>query len=410
MGHSQSPGVVVSEATASAQRQGGTEPAHCQPTRRRKVFYLLDSLNIGGTEVQAVELATRLNPERYDVTLGCLRARGPLLEKFEGSPVSVREFYPKGGCDSVHGIYQMFRLATFLGRRRFQVVHTHDLWANVLGIPAAAIARVPVIISSQRDLGHLDFYHSKRRMWLRRLQKLSTAVLTNASAVRDTVLAEDCLAPEKIRVIHNGVDVERFGQRSRDRAWLLPGASQEKWIVVVGNMHRDVKGHAVLIRAAETVVREFPDVRFLLAGDGGRRKSFEDDIARIGLEKHFLFLGRRSDVPRILSCCDLAVLPSHTEGLSNALLEYLAAGLPAVASRVGGNVEIIQDGKTGLLVPPEDSSALAGAILQLLGDSGLAAELGRNGRAYVSAEFSFQRMIEKTDRMYTELLHARGAE
>jgi L-malate glycosyltransferase len=410
MGHSQSPGVLVSEATASAQRPSGAEPAHCRPTRRRKVFYLLDSLNIGGTEVQAVELATRLNPERYDVTLGCLRARGPLLERFEGSPVSVREFYPQGGCDSVHGIYQMFRLAMFLARCRFQVVHTHDLYANVLGIPAAAMARVPVIISSQRDLGHLDFYQGKRRMWLRRLQKLSTAVLTNSRAVRDAVLAEECLDPEKIRVIHNGVDLERFGQRSPDRAWLLPGASQEKWIILVGNMHHDVKGHAVLVGAAASVVREFPAVRFLLAGDGERRKSLEEHIARIGLEKHFLFLGRRTDVPRILSCCDLAVLPSHAEGLPNALLEYLAAGLPTVASRVGGNLEIIQHGKTGLLVPPEDSSALAGAILQMLGDPGLAAELGRNGRACVSAEFNFQRMIEKTDRMYTELLHARGAE
>lgn len=410
MGHSQSPQVFVSEATASAQRQSGAEPAHCQPTRRRKVFYLLDSLNVGGTEVQAVELATRLDPERYDVTLGCLRASGPLLERLQGSPVSVREFYPQGGFDSVPGIYQMFRLAMFLRRRRFQVVHTHDLHANVLGIPAAAIARVPVIISSQRDLGHLDFYKSKRRVWLRRLQKLSTAVLTNANAVRDAVLAEDCFAPEKISVIHNGVDPERFGQRSQDRAWLLPGTSHEKWIVLVGNMNSDVKGHSVLIRAAGTVVREFPHVRFLLAGDGERRKSLEEHISRTGLEKHFLFLGRRSDVPRILSCCDLGVLPSAAEGLPNSVLEYLAAGLATIASRVGGNVEVVQHGKTGLLVPPEDSSALAGAILQMLRDPGWAAELGRNGRVCVSAEFSFERMIEKTDQMYTELLHSRGAE
>ena len=175
-------------------------------------------------------------------------------------------------------------------------------------------------------------------------------------------------------------------------------------------MHRGVKGHAVLIRAAETVVRESPDVRFLVAGDGERRKSLEEPISRIGLEKHFLFLGRRSDVPRILSCCDLAVLPSHAEGLPNAVLKYLAAGLPTIASRVGGNVEIIQDGKTGLLVPPQDSSALAGAILQMPGDPALAAELGRNARAYVSAECNFQRIIEKTDRMYTELVHSQGVE
>ena len=377
---------------------------------RRKVFYLLDSLNIGGTEVQAVELATRLNPERYDVTLGCLRARGPLLEKLQGSSVSVREFYPKGGFDSPHGIYQMFRLARFLRRGRFQIVHTHDLYANLLGIPAAAIARVPIIISSQRDLGHLDLYKSRRRFWLRRLQRLSTAVLTNANAVREAVLAEDHFLPEKVRVIQNGVDLDRFSQRSQDRTWLIPAAGQERWIVLVGNMHSDVKGHAVLIAAAEAVVRDSPDVRFLFAGDGFRRKDFEQQVARPGLEKHFFFLGRRNDVPRVLSCCDIGVLPSQAEGLPNAVLEYLAAGLPTIASRVGGNVELVQDGKTGLLVPPADPSALGAAILRLLHDPGLAAQLGRNGQAFVAAEFSFERMIEKTDQMYTELLQSRGVE
>jgi glycosyltransferase involved in cell wall biosynthesis len=377
---------------------------------RRKVFYLVDSLNVGGTEVQAVELATRLDPVRYDVTLGCLRAQGPLLERLNGSSVHICEFYPKGGCDSPHGLYQMLRLARFLRRGRFQIFHAHDLYSNILGIPSAVIARIPVIISSQRDLGHLDLYKSGRRTWLRRLQKFSTAVLTNANAVREAVLAEDHFAPERVRVIHNGVDLERFSQESKDRTWLAPAANQEKWIVLVGNMHSEVKGHAVLIAAAERVVREFPDARFLFAGDGELRKALEEQIARLGLEKHFLFLGRRNDVPRILSCCDFGVLPSQAEGLPNAVLEYLAAGLPTIASRVGGNVEIIQDGETGLLVPPNDPAALAEAVLRLLCDPRFAAELGNHGRAHVAAEFSFSRLIEKTHQLYTELLQARGGE
>ena len=406
MGHSQSPEVL--ESTASAARQNGAGPAYA--TKRRRIFFLLDSLNVGGIEVQAVELATRLNPERYDVTLGCLRARGPLLERLQASSVCIREFYPKGGFDSPHGLYQMLRLAMFLRRGHFQIVHTHDLYANVLGIPAAALARVPVIISSQRDLGHLDLYKSRRRVWLRRLPKLSTAVLTNANAVREAVLSENYFAPEKVRVIHNGVDLGRFLRRSQDRDWLAPNASQEKWIVLVGNMHSEVKGHPVLIAAAETVVREFPQVRFLFVGDGQQRKTFEEQISRLGLEKNFLFLGRRHDVPRILGCCDIGVLPSQAEGLPNAVLEYLAAGVPTIASRVGGNVEIIQDGKTGLLVLPNDSTALAVAILRFLRDSRYAEHLGNNGRAYVAAEFSFERLIQKTDQMYTELLRSRGVE
>lgn len=404
------PEVLLAAPPASARVQDGAATSARSRPCRRKVFYLLDSLNIGGTEVQAVELATRLKPDQYEVTLGCLRARGPLLEKLKGSSVLVREFYPKGGFDSPHGLYQMFRLAFFLRRGGFQIMHAHDLYANILGIPAAVLARVPVIISSQRDLGHLDLYKSRRRIWLRRLQKLSTVVLTNAKAVREVVLAEDHFAPEKVKVIHNGVDLDRFSQRSQDRAWLSPTGNDERWIVLVGNMHGDVKGHPVLIAAAEAVVRAFPDVRFLFAGDGQRRKEFEEKASSVGIANHFYFLGRRDDIPRLLSCCDIGVLPSRAEGLPNAVLEYLAAGLPTIASRVGGNAEIIDDGKTGLLVPPEDSAALADALLRLLGNPGLADELGKCGRQYVAAEFTFQRLIEKTDQMYTDLLRARGME
>lgn len=412
MDSSNQPGSKPLIAESAAEGFQGSHAAAGTPSlaRRRKVFFLLDSLNVGGTETQAVELATRLDSDRYDVTLGCLRARGPLLEKLAGTTVSVREFYPKGGFDSVHGMYQMFRLAIFLRRGGFQIVHTHDLYANLLGIPAAVIARVPVIISSQRDLAHLDLYKTRRRVWLRRLQNLSTAVLTNANAVRDAVLAENHFAPQKVRVIHNGVDMERFSHESRDRAWLAPGGPNERWIVLVGNMHSDVKGHPWLIGAAGAVTREFPETRFVLVGDGAERKNFERQVAELGLERNFSFLGRRDDVPRVLGCCDIAVLPSKAEGLPNAVLEYLAAGLPTVASRVGGNAEIVQDNKNGLLVPPEDSSALAEMLLRLLRDSGLAASLGKSGREYVASEFSFQRMIQNTDQLYTELLHSRGVE
>jgi glycosyltransferase involved in cell wall biosynthesis len=235
-------------------------------------------------------------------------------------------------------------------------------------------------------------------------------VLTNAGAVRDAVLAENHFAPEKVRVIHNGVDMQKFAYGSRDREWLKQASAREKWIALVGNMHSDVKGHPWLIAAAGTITREFPETRFLLMGDGEQRKDYERQVAELGLGRHFLFLGRRDDVPRVLACCDIAVLPSKAEGLPNAVLEYLAVGLPTVATRVGGNAEIIQDGKTGLLVPPEDSSALAEAILRLLRDPGFATSLGKNGREYVAAEFSFQKMIENTDQLYTELLHSRGAE
>jgi L-malate glycosyltransferase len=375
---------------------------------RRKVFYFLDSLDVGGTETQAVELALRMPTDSYEVTLGCLRLKGPLLEKLKGSPVTVKEFHPKGGLDSPGGLYQLARLTSFLRREKFSVVHTHDLWTNLMGVLAARMAGVPAIVSSRRDLAHFDWYKGSRRNWLRRIQNLSGVVLANATPIRDALIAEDGFAPEKLRVIHNGVDTTRFQKGRRDRDRLFPGTQNEKLVVLVGNMHDDVKGHPWLIEAAPAVLREFPQTRFVFAGDGQARPGLEAQVAKLGSQQQFTFLGRRSDIPDILASCDIGVLPSRAEGLSNALLEYMASGLPTIASRVGGNSELVNDGVTGLLVLPEDSNAIADALLRLLRNPELSRQMAENGKKVAVETYSFERLIGEVDALYTELLRRRG--
>ena len=394
-------------STPVADRVSNSAAVQPPAGRRRKVFYLVDSLNVGGTETQAVELALRLPVSEYEIMMGCLRAEGPLLEKLRGSAVNVREFHPSGGLDSAAGLYELIKLAGYLRRERFRVVHTHDLWSNLLGVPAARLARVPAIVSSRRDLAHFDWYQGKRRHWLRRIQNLSGVVLANATPIRDALISEDRFAPEKLRVIHNGVDTEKFQRAQRDRARLFPDVGNEMLVVLVGNMHSDVKGHPWLIAAAPTVVREFPEVRFVFAGDGELRPTFAAQVAQLGLESTFKFLGRRSDIPEILASCDLAVLPSRAEGLPNAVLEYMAAGLPTIASRVGGMAELIQDGVTGLLVPAEDANALAGALLQFLRGPEQARQIAKNGQRFAVENFSFERLIREIDELYAELLERR---
>ena len=394
-------------STPVADRVSNSAAVQPPAGRRRKVFYLVDSLNVGGTETQAVELALRLPVSEYEVTMGCLRAEGPLLEKLRGSAVNVREFHPSGGLDSAAGLYELIKLAGYLRRERFRVVHTHDLWSNLMGVPAARLACVPAIVSSRRDLAHFDWYQGKRRHWLRRIQNLSGVVLANATPIRDALISEDRFAPEKLRVIHNGVDTEKFQRAPRDRARLFPDVGNEMLVVLVGNMHSDVKGHPWLIAAAPTVVREFPEVRFVFAGDGELRPTFAAQVAQLGLESTFKFLGRRSDIPEILASCDLAVLPSRAEGLPNAVLEYMAAGLPTIASRVGGMAELIQDGVTGLLVPAEDANALAGALLQFLRDPEQARQIANDGQRFAVENFSFERLIREIDELYGELLERR---
>src|ERR1700722_600523 len=128
-----------------------TWPERDSPVPRR-IFYLVDSFNLGGTETQAVELALRMSARGHRVTLGCLKAEGPLMKRLQGSKVQVEEFHPDGGVDSVPGVCQLLRLSWHLRKRRYDVVHTHDLWSNLIGIPAARLAGVPAIISSRRDL------------------------------------------------------------------------------------------------------------------------------------------------------------------------------------------------------------------------------------------------------------------
>lgn len=370
----------------------------------RRLFFLLDSFMIGGTETQAVELARRLDPARYQVTVGCLRKEGPLLSRLEGTSVRVVEFSMGKGIDSPSGIRGVLKLATFLRRERIQVMHAHDLWSNLVGMVAAKLARIPVTITSQRDLSHDAWYGTYRRRALRYLQSRSSIVLTNAKAIRDGLIEEDRLPAEKVCVIYNGVDIDGFRSVIPNRAWMFPGSVGKKLVVLVGNMNSDVKGHLVLIAAAVEIAKIHPEVRFLLVGDGPMRAGFETLVEATGLKPNFLFLGRRSDVPQILASCDIAVLPSLAEGLPNAVLEYLASGLPVIATALGGNLEVIRDGITGLLVPPKDAKALSTALIRLLGDPPFAAELAKAGREQVATSFSFERLVVEVDRLYSQLL------
>ena len=397
--------MVVSDQASGQFVETPAAPVHRRPLRR--VFYLVDSLDGGGTETQAVELALRIGATGYEVTLGRLRAGGPLRERLQGSPVAVVEFHPQGGIDSPQGVYQILRLSWFLRRGRFDIVHTHDLWSNLMGVPAARLAGIPVIVSSRRDLAQSDWYSGNRRVWLRRIQNLSGAVLANAIQVRDSLIAEDGFAPEKLRVICNGVDLKKF-QVPSERETLFPGAGNGQLIVMVGNMLSDVKGHSWLIAAAPAVIREFPSARFVLVGGGEARQRFENQVRELGLDEKFIFLGRRDDVARVLASCDIAVLPSRAEGLPNAVLEYMAAGLPTVVSRVGGNEELVEDGVTGLLVPAEDPEALSAALLRYLQDPEEAGKIARRGWEFVNRNFSFDRLVREVDELYSTLLKERG--
>ncbi len=370
--------------------------------RIRRVLYLVDTLNVGGTETQVVQVALRLHSRSHPVVVGCLRAEGPLLDVLKREGVPVFEFRKGKTLLSLNGVYQVLRLALFLRRQQFQTVHAHDLWSNLLGVPAAWLARTPIIISSRRYLADLDWYTPWRSKVMRMIYRLSTHVTVNSSSVRDLLVQRGGLPPEKIRVLHNAVDVGRVASAPRDRDRLFPDiGSQSKLIAVVANMYSRVKGHTSLISAAPHVCRDIPGAIFVLIGDGEERLNLEKQVRQAGLEKNFLFLGHRSDVPELLACCDLSVLPSEAEALPNSLLEAIAVGLPVVGTCVGGIPEIIMDGVNGLLVPPKNPQALTEAILRILQDPHFAKKLSRGGQEMIRTHFGFDRLLAELEQLYT---------
>ena len=379
---------------------------HCTPSNlsqreRTRVLMFIQSLELGGSETQCVEVACQLAREGYSVTVGCLWTRGPLEKRLAEAGVRCVVFPVPGTLLRPNAIRQMLRLTAFIRKERFSVVHANDLYSNLFALPAAWLARVPVIISSRRDMSRWWWYTPARRKILRRIQGLSTSILVNSEAVRQDLITRDGFDPERIVVIYNGIDSEKFAHPKANRRQLLPGIPPDsKTIVMVANMHAGAKGHGDLIEAARTVKEKFPESRFLLAGDGEMRPFFEGQVRALGLAEMFVFLGHRTDIPQLLSCCDIGVLASKSEGLPNAVLEYLAAGLPVVATAVGGVPEIIENEVHGLLIPPENPEALATAILRLLEDPQLRASLGKAGKQRVQTRFTFPAVLESLMQVY----------
>jgi glycosyltransferase involved in cell wall biosynthesis len=363
-------------------------------------------LNIGGTETQMASVALRMQQKGHRITVGCLRAEGPLLQVLQRGGIPVVEFRKGKTLLSVNGVRQLLHLMAFLGGR-FDVVHAHDLWSTLLGVPAARLARVPVIISSRRYLADLEWYTPLRNRVVRFLYKLSTRVLVNSQAVREQLVTRDQVAAEKVRVVYNAVDVERFTAVLPRRNRLLPmTAERSRVISVLANMYSRVKGHDCLISAARIVCECAPDVIFLLIGDGPERSRLEAQARGAGLEKNIVFIGRRTDVPELLACCDLSVLPSENEAFPNALLESMSSGLAVVATAAGGSREIIENGVNGLLVAAGNPEELAASVLRLLRDPLLAKRLAHAGQKDVQKRFSFDRLMAELDHLYKEPLGA----
>jgi len=386
---------------ASEQKKIGPRDLKTRSLRRMKVLHVVDSLDIGGTETQMLQVVERFDARFYDVTVGTLRSGGPLTEPLQKAGIRILAFPKHRTMFSWRAAYQLLRMAWFIRRERIDVVHAHDLWANQMAIPAARLAGARVILSSQRNLAHAVWYTPFRKKVVHWIHLLASGVIANSDAVREVLVKEFGIQYKHIHVIHNGVDCERIARIRRSRRDLFPFLSLDaKLIVNIGNMNSEVKGQAVLIEAARTICAAIPEVTIVLVGDGPLRAGLMDRVREIGLQERFLFLGLRSDVLQILSCADLFAFPSFAEGLPNSVLEAAALNVPVVATSVGGIPEIIQDGVSGLLVQPKDPQGLSEAILKILRNPDLAAKLAQASQERVCSEFGFKAVLSRLESLY----------
>jgi L-malate glycosyltransferase len=361
-------------------------------TSRPNVFLMTDSFDTGGSERQFVELARALDPARYRVNLGCLQAKGALPADLG----PVQHFALGGSLYRLQSMRARYRLARYLRKSEIAVAHSFDYYTNLTLIPAAKLARTPVVIGSQRQLG--DLLTPVQRRAQTAMFRWCHCVVCNSQAAAER-LAQQGLPQDKLAVIGNGLPPAAF-------ATATPLAPRRQGVFRVGmiaRMNTRSKNHRILLEAAARLRNRLLDFELVLVGDGPLRAELEHYAEQLGIRGRVQFLGDRRDIPVILASLHVTVLPSASESLSNAILESMAAGVPVIASKVGGNVELVADSR-GILVPPDDVAALECALLRISEGEELRATLGRTAKKFAEDNFTVERMRHKYEELYAQLL------
>lgn len=355
-----------------------------------KVFYLSTSLNLGGTEKNMETFISGLR-DRYDFTVGYLKQNGLVGKRLAEAGIEVRKF---GG---------LLELAGYLKKNRFDIVQTFLYRANIMGRIAGMMAGCPVVLSTQQSI---DSWKNPFFAWLdgftaRRWCRL---IIANSNTAKEVLCDREGIPPEKIRVVYNGIDAPKFEEApGSGRGAAAPSGAERPVVVWTSRLHKE-KGADLLPDIAAKV----PKGSFVIAGDGPERYALETAVRLFGVEKRFSFLGWNQDVPGLLAASDLLLLPSREESFPLSVLEAMAAGLPVVAADVGGVRELVQDGKTGILVRKGDVQGFAAAVNRLAGDPALRKSMGESARK-IARGFTESKMINSIDSVYSEFTRRQNA-
>jgi glycosyltransferase involved in cell wall biosynthesis len=374
-----------------------SSPSMPQSKTIQTILFLSTSSGPGGAERVISNLAATLDPSRYRAVL-CLFRAGWIQERSESRGVRTHIIPTRGMTDWRWAL----RFKKILEAERVNLIHAHEFDANVQGAVVAAISGIPIVATVHGK--HYFWERLRRRLAYRWVSRRATMVAVSEDLKR-FIVQKVGVHSDRIKVVYNGVEVPSSPLRADIDACRkeLDLPENDRVVGVVGNLY-PVKGHQYLIEAIPAVLEKCPDTSFIFAGRGQLETELRDQVNKLGLDKRVHFLGLRQDIPKILALLDIFVLPSLSEGLSMAILEAMMAGRPVIATRVGGNPEIVLDGETGFLVPPKDSQALASSLIALLENRHLTIQFGENGKRRAERQFTLQTMVSAYQSLYDERL------
>ena len=365
---------------------------------RLRTLFVIDELDIGGTEQQILEIVRHIDRDRFEPMVCCFR-HGAKAREIEGLGVPV--FHEPKHLKADPGL--VLRLAKLIRRERIDLVQTYLWGANTWGRIAARMAGVRWVVASERNV---DIWEERyKRVIGRWLARSTDRIIANSEAVRRYLLDRGGLEPDKVVTVYNGVNFDRFRTACDPqvrRAEL--GLPEDAVLAGVVARVEPAKDHETLLRAVALIGDRIPRLHLAVVGGGSEIPRLQARADEIGIASRGHFVGPRTDAAEWLQSIDVSVLSSVKEGLSNTVLESMAAGRPMVATHVGGNGEVIVQGETGYLVPTRDPAAFADALARLASSPEMMTRFGRAGHKRVHTMFSVSRMVARTESVYLDLV------
>lgn len=368
-----------------------------------RVLHVIGAGEFGGAERHILNLVKAMNSQKISIIVCCLFAE-PFVKVAKEQGINVLALPMRHKLDL--GIIK--KLSEIIKKEDIDIVHTHGVRANLVGRLAAKLAKRKIIVTTEHSLLAKDYPKFFSRVANTLIEKISRRFATHFIAVSSGLkeaLLKQGISSNKITVVYNGLNPDDFISHKPANFWRkkLNLTDEVPVVAMVGRLH-PVKGHKFFLESASYLLKKKPQVRFLVVGDGPERKMLEEYVDSLGITDKVLFMGFVSEVAEVLPSIDVLVVPSLWEGFGLTALEAMVAGVPVLASSVGGLPEVVEHGKTGYLVPPGDAKALANGIEWMLEHPKEIKKMSKNAYQVLQEKFTSKVMASKTEELYVKLL------